>query len=223
MTGMLEQHWPLFRLRVHTPRLELRLATATDLDALAGLAAEGLHDPSVQPFTTAWTDGPPGQRARSVLQWHWRQRAAWQPDDWNLELAVLRGGTVVGSQGLAARDFAVRREIETGSWLGRRYQGQGIGTEMRAAVLHLAFAGLHADYACTSAVTGNAASLGVTRKLGYAEDGLDTFAVRGQRVLSHRYRIDRAAWTAHRTVPVQIEGLDGCLADFGLAGPGEAG
>jgi RimJ/RimL family protein N-acetyltransferase len=43
---------------------------------------------------------------------------------------------------VSGRDFAVLREVHTGSWLGQRYQGQGLGTEMRSAVLHLGFAGL---------------------------------------------------------------------------------
>jgi hypothetical protein len=38
-------HWPLTGLRLRTPRLELRLPALADLDELAGLAAEGLHDP----------------------------------------------------------------------------------------------------------------------------------------------------------------------------------
>jgi RimJ/RimL family protein N-acetyltransferase len=58
-------------------------------------------------------------------------------------------------------------------WIGLEYQGQGIGTEMRAAVLYLAFAGLGADYALSGAFTDNPASLAVSRKLGYGEDGVD--------------------------------------------------
>ncbi len=49
-----------------------------------------------------------------------------------LELVVVRDGTVVGTQGVGAHDFAVLRQVSTGSWLGRAYQGQGIGTQMRA-------------------------------------------------------------------------------------------
>lgn len=48
---------------------------------------------------------------------------------------ALRDGVVVGTQGIGARDFAIRREVSTGSWLGRAYHRQGLGTEMRAAVL----------------------------------------------------------------------------------------
>jgi GNAT superfamily N-acetyltransferase len=65
----------------------------------------------------------------------------------------VRDGVVVGSQGVGGRDFAVLREVHTGSWLERRYQGQGIGTQMRAAVLALAFDGLEAQSA-VSAVVG---------------------------------------------------------------------
>ena len=71
------RHWPLFGLRLRTPRLELRLPSLADLDELAGLAAAGVHDPAVQPFGVPWTDVPPDQRARGVLQYHWRQLAAW--------------------------------------------------------------------------------------------------------------------------------------------------
>jgi hypothetical protein len=107
---------------------------------LAGLAADGVHDPAVQPFGVAWTDVGPAERARSVLQYHWGRWAAWTPANWRLELAVVRDGTVVGTQGVAGTDFAIRREVATGSWLGRALQGQGIGTQMRAAVLALALA-----------------------------------------------------------------------------------
>ena len=40
---------------------------------------------------------------------------------------------MIGTQKLGARDFAITREVDTGSWIGLRHQGQGIGTEMRAA------------------------------------------------------------------------------------------
>ncbi len=90
-----------------------------------------------------------------------------------LELAVIRDGVVVGIQGIGGRDFAVLREVHTGSWLGRRYQRQGIGTQMRAAVLHLAFEGLGAKPAVSAAFEDNPASLGVSRKLGYRDDGIE--------------------------------------------------
>jgi hypothetical protein len=61
-------------LRLQTPMLELRWPSLDDLDALADLAAVGVHDPGVQPFLVAWhprtnarsqrcsTTGPSGPR-----------------------------------------------------------------------------------------------------------------------------------------------------------------
>jgi RimJ/RimL family protein N-acetyltransferase len=141
---------------------------------------------------------------------------AWSPENWSLNLTVFHAGVVVGLQGIRARDLAVTREVGTGSWLGRRHQGQGIGTEMRAAVLHLAFAGLGVEEAVSSALDHNAASLAVSRKLGYQPDGIHRRAIRGAVALDHRQRLTRAAWDRHRTVPITIEGLIPCLPLLGL-------
>jgi RimJ/RimL family protein N-acetyltransferase len=213
---MVSSRWPLADLWLQTPDLELRWPGLDDLHALAGLAAAGVHDPGVQPFMVAWTDAPPEQRARGTLQYHWSRWGSWTPSDWMLELAVIRDGTVVGTQGIGAHDFAVLREVHTGSWLGRAYQGQGIGTQMRAAVLQLAFEGLGARWAVSAAFDDNPASLGVSRKLGYRDDGIEWHLVRGRPALTRRLRLDRAGWQAARTVPVQIHGLPPCLPLFGL-------
>src|SRR5262249_19577829 len=150
---------------------QLRLPSAEELSDLADLAAEGIHDPDASPFIVRWTDGPPAEVARSVVQHLWRQLGASAPNHWSLGLTVLYDGVVVGQQNLAATNFAITRQVRTGSWLGRRYQGKGIGTEMRAAVLHLAFAGLGADEAVSGYLEHNLASRTVSEKLGYAPDG----------------------------------------------------
>ncbi len=212
---MLTDSWPLFGLVLRTPRLELRVPSLEQLAALAALADEGVHDPAAMPFLVPWTDLPPGPRGRSVLQYQWRTWGALSPQKWTLELAVLAGGEPAGIQGVSGTDFAVTREVHTGSWLGRRHHRRGIGTEMRAAVLHLAFAGLGADWAVSSAATDNPASIGVSRKLGYADDGIEVASVRGQRRVERRFRMDREAWAAHRSVPVEVEGLEPCLELLG--------
>jgi RimJ/RimL family protein N-acetyltransferase len=209
-------HWPLTGLRLSTPRLELRLPALADLDELASLAAAGLHDPGVQPFVVAWTDVRPEERARSVIQFQLSQWGAWSPADWSLNLVASLGGEIIGTQGVSGRDFAVLREVSTGSWLGRRHQGQGLGTEMRAAVLHLAFAGLGADYATSNAFIDNPASLGVSRKLGYLPDGIQRLVTRGRPAVLQLLRLDRAGWQAHQRVPVETTGLPPCLPSFGL-------
>ena len=196
--------------------LELRWPTLDDLDALAALAADGVHDPAVQPFSFPWTDALPADRARSTLQFHWSQWANWKPSHWSLGLVVVRDGEVVGTQGMGGRDFAVLREVSTGSWVGRAFHGQGIGTLMRAAMLHLAFDGLGAQSAVSGAYTDNAASLAVSRKLGYADDGIERHVVRGAVATLQRLRLNRATWQARLSIPVRIDGLNDCLPEFGL-------
>lgn len=212
---MITEHWPLFGLRLRTPRLELRLPDLTDLAHLADVAAEGVHDPGSQPFLVPWTDGTPEQVARGTLQFHWRMLGQWAPENWSLNLVTVFDGQVVGTQALDARRFGTLREVGTGSWLGRAHHGKGLGTEMRAAVLDLAFAGLGAQWAVSEAFADNAASYGVSRRLGYADDGVARHVVRGEAVVGRRLRLDRAGWAAARTVDVRIEGLAPCLPLFG--------
>lgn len=207
---MLIDVFPLYGLVLRTPRLQLRLPSPEQLAALGELADEGVHDPALMPFTVPWTDQPPGARSRMVLQHHWEVLSRLAPDRWTLAFAVLRGGEPVGMQDVGGTDFAITREVHTGSWLGRRHHGGGIGTEMRAAVLHLGFAGLGADAAVSGAHTDNAASLAVSRKLGYVPDGLARHSVRDRLVVEQRLRLDRATWERRRTVPVEIEGLEPC-------------
>ncbi len=213
--------WPLSGLVVRTPTLELRAAREADLVALAELAADGIHEPEFMPFSTPWTDTTPVERARSVLRWHWGRWSRWQPDDWALDLVVIQDGVVVGTQGLESKQFAVRREVDTGSWLGLKYQGAGIGTRMRWAALHLIFAGLGAEYATSGAFVDNPASLAVSRRLGYLDDGIERWARRGRAAEVHRVRLSRAAFAGSRAggsrEAVTIHGLPATLPWFGLA------
>lgn len=213
---MLVDHFPLLGLRLRTPRLELRLPDAEELAALADLAADGIHEADAMPFLVPWTDQPPADVARSVVQHHWLRLGTWTPENWSLNLTVFRSGEVVGVQTIGARDLAVSREVHTGSWLGRRYQGQGIGTEMRAAVLQLAFEGLGAEHAASGAFEHNLSSSGVSRKLGYEPDGIHRRVVRGTLSIERRLRLTRARWERHRTIAVTVEGLGPCLPLFGL-------
>lgn len=211
--------WPLFRLRLRTGDLELRVPDDQDLAELADLTREPIHDPEVMPFFVPWTDEPEERRVRGALQWHWRSRAEWTVDEWRLELVVLRDGQVVGTQGMHGSRFSVTREVETGSWVGGRFQGQGVGTAMRRAVLHLAFAGLGAQAARSSAFSDNGASIRVSNRVGYATDGTETKDRRGRRSTLVRFLMTRDAWQQQAAAwpPVTIEGLEPCLPDFGLA------
>ncbi len=130
-------------------------------------------------------------------------------------LAVIHDGQPIGIQELSATRFAVRRVVETGSWLGRDLQGRGLGTEMRAATLHLAFEGLGATTAVSGAMDDNEASRRVSEKLGYVPNGESVAAPRGVPVREQHYLLRREDWRADR-YPTTIEGLDGCRSMFGL-------
>jgi RimJ/RimL family protein N-acetyltransferase len=209
-------HWPLVGLCVRTARLELRLPTEEELAELADVAAQGVHDPGQRPFLRPWTDLPPTERAREVVQRHWRRRGTWTPQDWTLDLVVFEQGRPVGVQEVGAQEFATLREVWTGSWLGLKHQGRGIGSEMRSAVLHLGFAGLDAAEATSMSFTDNAASLGVSRKLGYRPDGITRDVLHGQAVVSQRLRLTRSEWELTDRPKVAISGLEPCLSQFGL-------
>jgi RimJ/RimL family protein N-acetyltransferase len=88
---------------------------------------------------------------------------------------------------------------------------------MRAAVLDLAFDGLGADRAYSGAFVHNESSLGVTRSLGYRENGRRRDAPRGEPVEMVNFVISRDEWLAHRdpASPTTIEGLDACRHMFG--------
>lgn len=88
MDDALTAWWPLFGLRVVTPRLELRPVADNELADLAELLGRGVHDPAVMPFNLPWTDTPEPALQREALQWIWRGRAAWSIDAWSLSFAV---------------------------------------------------------------------------------------------------------------------------------------
>jgi RimJ/RimL family protein N-acetyltransferase len=200
-------YWPLFDLVVRTPRLTLRYVDDALAVELATLAAGGIHDPDTMPFAMPWTDVPSPALELNALRFYWRSRAETSPESWNLLFAVLQGDDVVGSTSIGADGFPVVRTFETGSWLGRRFQGRGLGTEMRVATLHLGFLGLDALEARTGAFQDNQASLGVTRKLGYEPNGVTVHDRRGMRAYIDRFRMTRQHFHDHvRRNDVEIDG-----------------
>lgn len=211
-----ETYWPLFALRVRTPRVELRYPDDDDIVALAELAIRGVHDPDFMPFEITWTDVPSPELERNTLKFFWAQRANWTPQDWHLPMTVVVDGVVVGIQAVHAAHFAERRVAHTGSWLGQAHQGKGIGKEMRAAIVHLAFAGLDASIAESGAWHDNAPSLGVSRALGYEENGIEVRMRREVADRQIRLLLTRERWEPQRRDDIEVEGLEPCRAMFGL-------
>lgn len=211
--------WPFFDLRVATPRLELLPVNDETGTELALLAAQGVHDPDYMPFGAPWTDVPSPQLERNSLQFQWRWRSEVTPDHWMLNFAVAVDGRIVGSTGFITHDYPALRTFETGSWLGREFQGQGIGKEMRVANLQLGFLGFGAQYATTAAWDDNGPSLGVTRALGYAENGHARMTRRGKAARQLRFEMTREYFLANlRRDDIELHGVEPCLPYLGLDG-----
>ncbi len=119
-----------------------------------------------------------------------------------------------------ARNFGRLRTVETGSWLGRQHQGQGLGKEMRAAILHLAFDGLGAIEALSGAFHDNRASLATSKSLGYVENGDRLMLRRNKPDRIIDLKLDRATWASQRRDDIEIDGLEACLEMFGVMSAG---
>jgi RimJ/RimL family protein N-acetyltransferase len=212
----LEAAWPLFGLRIRSQHLVLRLPTDDDLIALLDLAKAGIHPPDEMPFGIAWSVGEGPAFDQGFLTHHWVARGSWSVDDWRLNLMVESDGRPIGSQSVWGHEFPIHRTVDTGSWLGRAFQGRGLGKEMRSAVLSFAFDGLGARFATSSAFLDNAASNAVSRSLGYEENGRGSLAPQGVARETQKFRMSAEAWRSRPRPPVEIEGLDACREMFGI-------
>jgi RimJ/RimL family protein N-acetyltransferase len=200
--------WPLFDLRVTTPLLELRYVTDEIATDLALLAARGIHDPDSMPFAFPWTDVESPRLELQTLQHYWGVRATLTPSKWDLLFGAFVDNTLIGSTAIHTENFVQSRSFGTGSWLGREYQGRGFGTEMRRATLALGFIGFDAIVARTDAFDDNVASLGVTRKLGYQQDGESLKSPRGEPRRSLHFSLDRESFLRSSPLEVMFLGVE---------------
>ncbi len=215
----LVQLWPAAGLRIRAGNLELRWIDDELLVELADLAAHGVHEPHEMPFTFPWTRGSGLDVARAALKYHWSARSEVGPGRLLLEFAVLLNGVPVGIQAASGDNWAALRSLETGSWLGREFQGQGLGARMRAVVLHLCFEGLAAEDVTSSAFDDNPASNAISRRTGYETDGLDRVVRDGKPATLIRYRMTKDRWELVRSAnadligaPVELTGFEAVRA-----------
>jgi RimJ/RimL family protein N-acetyltransferase len=212
--------WPLFELTLRTPRLVLRLPSDAELDVLARRSAGRVLAPAEMDFMTfGWTQLPSPEYERGFLQYHWRTRAEWTPQAWNLNLIAFDGTEPVGGFGLMADAFAERRAVATGSWLLPEWRGRGLGREGRAALLALAFGELGAEIASSSAHEDNRASLGVSDALGYERTGVEQeTGPSGRSVRMVQVQLTRERWATSTRPSVEVTGCgDACRELFGSA------
>jgi RimJ/RimL family protein N-acetyltransferase len=214
---MASDHWPLFGLFVRTPRIELRYAND---DLLLQLAAAGddVIRPGGEPFEgdASFYDRSPAGRQR-WLRGQWSARAKTSPEWWVLVFVVVVDGQAVGAQEMTGSEFSRLRTVSSFSWLVRESQGHGVGKEMRAAMLHLAFEGLGAERALSEAFIDNAPSIGVSRAMGYVENGREWYTRPSGPAEMRRFLLTRASWQQRRRSDIEIGGLAPCLPLLGLS------
>ena len=205
----------MFDIRLTTPDLELRHLREADLGELAAIFPQ---DVELDPSSTTY-DGldPTWNRRVGVYQTYWQGRAGWRPESWALSFGIFLDGQLVGYQGLEGEDFSTLRTVDSSSFLTSAVRGRGLGKQMRAAVLTLAFGPLGARFAITSAWSDNHASLGVSRAIGYVENGVTTDRrddVAGE--MAH-LRLTRERWMASDwPEQVTVTGVAECMVFFGL-------
>ena len=216
--GATDRAWPLFDLAVRTPVLTLRYASDNDLEYLAGFRRGRVVVRGEEPFdgeSSFYMDSPGAERRAVLGEWGARSRtsAEW----WHLSFAVVVDDEVVGQQNITANDFGRLRTVNSFSFLAHDRRRQGLGREMRSAVLHLAFAGLGARRAESDAFEDNAASLAVSRSLGYEPNGTMVAPRPSGPAIMLRYLLTRERWERDRRTDVVIDGLYPCLGVLGLA------
>ncbi|HET7129008.1 MAG TPA: GNAT family N-acetyltransferase [Gaiellaceae bacterium] len=183
---------PLTRLRLRTPRLELRVPTRAEARRLFAVAEAGIHDPGMMPFEIPWTD--------ELDEADFVSYSTASTAD-SIRFVAFLDGAPIGVQGLDVQ----RESVSTGSWLGADFQGRGLGTEMRAAVLTYAFEVREATVARSGAIQGNPQSLGVSRKLGYEVVGSHVVSPRGEPVEHTDVELRRERFRS--PVPVTVDGV----------------
>ncbi len=212
---MTHRCWPLLDLRLTTGELVLAPLTEADLDEVVRVLPPDLEqNPGAPRFGLA----EDAQRGVVVHQEYWRSYGTWTTQAWRFHLGVRRDGELIGLQELEGNDFPTLRTVDTSSWLVTGARGHGLGKAMRRAVLALAFDHLGAEAAITSAWHDNVASLGVSRALGYRDNGVSSMARDdGVDTLVH-LRMTRADWQAAGGAPdVRVERLEAALPLFDIA------
>ena len=206
--------YPPLQIRVRTPRLELVGASDERLAELAPLVRDGkvFAEPAPYDDPMSFYESDPDVRVSRWLQSVWRGRGRFSPAEFRLAFAVIVDGEPVGMQDLIAEKFDTCGTFATFSWLSTDVRGRGLGTEMRSALLHLAFAGLGAGEAGSDAFVDNIGSNRVSENLGYEHNGVEWDIRRGEPGLIQRWRLTRKAWETRRRNDIDLTGVDDFLA-----------
>lgn len=216
MSKPIEELWPPFGLNIACGPVTLSPVRDADLPELDALAHAGIHAPTEMPFYFPWTVGSRDEVRLRLMQYHWGQRAAMTPASWTLETTVRFDGEVVGCQSISTKDYLVTRTGETGSWLGLKHHGRGIGTMMRQTLCAFMFDHLGAAEVTSGAFVDNPASLAVSRKVGYRENGVGRLKRRdGEMALTQKLVLNPEALNRPRH-ELKVEGVSRLQEFLGL-------
>lgn len=206
------KNYPLLSVRISTPELELHPATDELLDLLAEVVRAGkTHaDPAPYDDPMSFYEPDPDLRVAKWLPAIWRRRRAVEPDYWRLYFVVMVDGRPVGEQTLTGMHFSTLGTVATFSWLSADERGRGLGREMRAAILHLAFDGLGAREASSDAFVDNHGSNAISRGLGYVPNGCDWATRQGEAALLNRWRLTKENWEPRRRSDIQLHNIGAC-------------
>ncbi len=208
--------YPLYALRIAAGPLELRVVRDEDIAPLVALAEDGIHDAAEMPFAIPWSSAPADELPLAMAQHYWGSRAGQTKAAWSLEFVVRREGEVVGIQAIDTKDFLVTRTGETGSWLARRFHGQGIGTLMRQVICEVAFDHLDFEEVTSGAFVDNPASRAVSRKVGYRENGQARYKRRADELAVLEQLVLGPADLIRCGMNVEVEGVDQVRRFVGL-------
>lgn len=210
--------YPPLAVEVSTPLLTLRGATDDLLSELAPLvrAGEALAEPLPYDDPMSLYEEDPEVRVHRWLQGVWRGRGTVGADFWRLCFVVVHDGRAIGMQDLIGQRFNHFGSATTFSWLAASARGRGLGQEMRAAALHLAFEGFDALQAESEAFMDNRGSNRISETSGYEANGTAWATRRGSAALMQRWRLRREDWLPRRRGDVALQGIPQCRDALGI-------
>lgn len=209
--------FPPFGLRLRCGDVTLAGTTPAHVPDLIASAKAGVYDTDAglpMPFLFDWPSLP--DQDLNMWQHVWGAWGRFKPEEWMLKLSVIVDGHAIGCQDVMNKhDFLVSRTLETGSWIGLAHQGGGIGTRIRQMVAMFCFDHLGAEELTSGYIDGNVKSAGVSRKVGYVDNG--------QRRLptGEGYRVERLVCLTPEALvrpaePLEVEGVEAFRRFIGL-------
>ena len=212
-----EDFYPPLGVSVETPRLVLLGATDDLLWRLLPIIRAGVVSAEESPFDdpmSLYEESP--EREWRWLRGVWAGRASVSPDFWRLYFVAMVNDEVVGMQDLVGLNFEKHGTVTSFSWLAPSARGRGLGSEMRSAILQLAFGGLNAKEASSEAFLDNAASNRVSASAGYVPNGLEWATRRGQPAQLQKWILSREAWQGTRRDDIRLLGVESCKKVLGI-------